>query len=206
MDSCNCNSHDKNNDMTFSTDTFSTVLKTERQIEGLIAKTETVADTVNTFVKQESFKDESLNIKQETFVDESLNIERETKIKTEEIFDENEISPEEVSSSSYSNNYHLVLQKVMDDDTSHEYSNSHDIKRERGNMIDSNDSFDTDDSYKNRNLESLNSRPSGLKYEDGELIDESSIINRQKRTYESVKENFGTVLLLKNDFQGKKIV
>ena len=154
MDSCNCNSQDKSTDVKFSTETFTTHLKTERLTEDLIEKTETVEDNVNIFIKQETFVDESFDIKQES--------------EQEEILDENRISQDDAVGTSHYNNFKHESEVMM-------------------NLHDSFDVSETDDDYKNKNLQCLNINPSGRKY-------------RETINYEA---NIGTSAISGNDVQGK---
>ena len=143
MDSCVSNFLDKNDDVKLSNVTCSTHLKTEREIESLMKKTETVSDNVNTFIKQDQFVDESVhvrqeictcvdgsvNFRQETFANESVNIKQETK--KEEIFHENVASPEDEVDVNYSRNYTSLLQKVKEEES---FSKGLDMKHDSGNM------------------------------------------------------------------------
>ena len=191
MDSDICNCQDKTNDGKLSDDTFSTFLKTEIQSDCLVGKTESEADRENTVFKQETLLNGSLKIKQE--------------IKKEHIFDEDEASPEGYMDVSYSYDNHSHLGKLMNGETSYEYTNILDVKDESGNMINSHNCFDlsvADDDNKTRNIQNVNCSPLGLDYQDQETFTESSIMTQQKTTYKSPEKNFGTSSLSGNDVQG----
>ena len=95
MDSNSCNFKEEGSD---------TNDKTESSIECLRPKTEAMADTVNTCIKQEVFVNENVKIKQET--------------KKELILfkNEKEIFPEEDVGTGWSNDNHSELRKVLHDE------------------------------------------------------------------------------------------
>ena len=204
MDSDICNCQDKSNDVKLSADTFSTFFKTEKQSDCLVRKTETVEDTDNTLIKQETVEDtDNTLIKQETFENGSLIIKQE--IKKEELFDENEASPDGDTGVSYSNNYYSCLQEVMDNGTSLDFTKNIDKKDEKGNMMNCHDCFDlpvADEDFKTGNIPNVNSSPSDLEYQDQNTFTEPSIITKGKTADESPENNFGTSSLIVNDVQG----
>ena len=187
MDSNSCNFQDEGPD---------TNDKTESSIECLRPKTEAVADTVNTFIKQEVFVNENVKMKQET--------------KKEIILfkNEREIFPEEDVGTSCSNDNHSELRKVLHDEITvkeeipFEFTDSLGIKHETDENIKSSsvsvftetNEICKENDVKNITYNSVNINAQGQNKET---------ISQQRTTHENLVGDCGTVQAYRNDIQGK---
>lgn len=178
-------SRDKSTDNKLLADINSTYLEAEKQIEGCTVNTETAADYINSFIKDELILNEDETVK------------HDIKDKVILLKNQNEESSEDHDGARNSNDVHSQLQTRLEYETPHSLN----IKLENEDRC---NCSETDDILNEGHLKYINSRPVKLQETSHDAIPVSVVITQQ--THGSLEENCGIPSTSGNIIQGIIVV